>query len=101
VHPCGLLTLAIELFEAVWDRAVPVPLERPDEADEPAGDRLGVADRQVLGLLLAGNTDVSVARQLDRSLRWVQRRVRLMMDAAGVRTRLQLGWEARQRGWLD
>lgn len=101
VHPSGLLTLAIEFFEAVWDRAVPIPLDAPGAVGEPVGDRLAAEDQQVLGLLLAGNTDVSVARQLDRSLRWVQRRVRLMMDAAGVRTRLQLGWEAKRRGWLD
>lgn len=80
---------------------MPLPVfDREPDAD-PAGGRLGVHDRQVLGFLLAGHTDVSVARQLGRSLRWVQRRVRLMMDAAGVRTRLQLGWEARRRGWVD
>lgn len=95
VRPSGLLAMAVALFEATWSQAVPLPV-----ADTGPGQVLNAEDRRVLGLLLGGLTDETIAHQLDRSLRWVQRRVRLMMDAAGVRTRLQLGWQAHRRGWL-
>ena len=51
-------------------------------------------------LLLAGLTDASVAKQLDLGLRTVQRRVKGLMELAGVSTRLQLGWHAYERGWV-
>lgn len=50
--------------------------------------------------LLAGLTDASVAKQLDLGLRTVQRRVRRLMELAGVTTRLQLGRHAYERGWV-
>jgi DNA-binding NarL/FixJ family response regulator len=33
------------------------------------------------------------------SLRTVQRRIRGLMDTAGVDTRIQLGWYAARAGW--
>ncbi|TDE01805.1 TrmB family transcriptional regulator [Jiangella asiatica] len=103
VHASGLLAVVIELFEAVWDQAAPLPAgQEPVDGDVLAtGGALGFEDRRLLGLLLCGLTDAAIAHQLGRSTRWVQRRVRVMSDAAGVRTRLQLGWEARRRWWLD
>lgn len=97
LHPSGLLSLAIELFEAIWRHAAPLLVA--DDVD--GGAPLRFEDRQILGMLLAGLTDEAIGHQLRRSQRWVQRRVRVMMDAANVQTRLQLGWEARGRGWLD
>lgn len=66
---------------------------------ERAGDTLEPLDATVLSLLLAGLTDQAVGSQLDISLRTVQRRVRHLMDRAGVDTRLQLGHQAARRGW--
>lgn len=57
-------------------------------------------DLEVLSLLLAGMTDASVAKQLDLGLRTVQRRVKGLMELAGVTTRLQLGWHAYEKGWV-
>ncbi len=53
---------------------------------ELAGDTLEPLDATVLSLLLAGLTDQAVGSQLDLSLRTVQRRVRHLMDRAGVDT---------------
>ncbi|MEU2616952.1 helix-turn-helix domain-containing protein [Streptomyces sp. NPDC007157] len=99
VHASGLLELLSELFESVWRTALPLRLgargvteERPDAPD--------ATDLEVLSLLLAGLTDVSVAKQLDLGLRTVQRRVKRLMELAGVTTRLQLGWHAYERGWV-
>ncbi len=59
-----------------------------------------MTDLEILSLLLAGLTDVSVAKQLDLGLRTVQRKVKRLMELAGVTTRLQLGWHAYERGWV-
>ncbi|MFV2121715.1 helix-turn-helix domain-containing protein [Streptomyces sp. Act-28] len=101
VHASGLLESLAELFEMVWRDAVPLRLGAADglpvEERAPGPD---ATDLEVLSLLLAGMTDASVAKQLDLGLRTVQRRVRGLMELAGVTTRLQLGWHAHERGWV-
>ena len=81
----------IALFENVWDQATPM-LVGPGLTGDVAG-QVDDEDAQVLGLLLAGLTDQAVAKQLGTSLRTVQRRVRALLDLAGVETRMQLGWQ--------
>ncbi|MDT9685403.1 helix-turn-helix domain-containing protein [Streptomyces sp. TRM76323] len=101
VHASGLLESLAGLFEAVWRDAVPLRLGAVDGV--PAEERApgpDATDLEVLSLLLAGMTDASVAKQLDLGLRTVQRRVRGLMELAGVTTRLQLGWHAYERGWV-
>ncbi|MFC8074132.1 helix-turn-helix domain-containing protein [Streptomyces sp. NPDC057307] len=107
VHASGLLESLSGLFEAVWRDALPLRLfpgvdGRDDEAAvlEDAVDGPGETDLEVLSLLLAGMTDASVAKQLDLGLRTVQRRVKGLMELAGVTTRLQLGWHAYEKGWV-
>lgn len=99
VHRSGLLEALLALFDTVWDRARPLRLEGDGLQEREPGVRLHDDDRQILLLLLAGLTDASIATQLGLSMRTVQRRVREMMDLAGVHTRLQLGWHAAQAGW--
>ncbi|WOI61721.1 helix-turn-helix domain-containing protein [Streptomyces fradiae] len=101
VHASGLLESLAGLFEAVWREAVPMRLGAADGtvAEEPAAGP-DATDLEVLSLLLAGMTDASVAKQLDLGLRTVQRRVKGLMELAGVTTRLQLGWHAYERGWV-
>ncbi|GIF78370.1 helix-turn-helix transcriptional regulator [Asanoa siamensis] len=100
VHRSGLLDALQALFDAVWQQARPLTLA-PDGAlhEQPADGTLFPVDRQVLALLLAGLTDAAIASQLGMSMRTVQRRVSRMMELAGVRTRLQLGWYAAQSHW--
>ncbi|WP_421742574.1 helix-turn-helix domain-containing protein [Cellulomonas sp.] len=96
VHESGLLDALVALFEAVWERATPL-VSSPDQVPEGMAKDLDEVDAQVLSLLLAGLTDQAVASHLDLSLRTVQRRVRYLMDLAGVETRVQLGWQAARR----
>ncbi|WP_149180716.1 helix-turn-helix domain-containing protein [Streptomyces sp. TRM49041] len=117
VHASGLLECLMGLFEAVWRGAVPLRLGAGGAGEAGAacgagagasGCGLGEApapgpdatDLEILSLLLAGMTDASVAKQLDLGLRTVQRRVKGLMELAGVTTRLQLGWHAYERGWV-
>jgi sugar-specific transcriptional regulator TrmB/DNA-binding CsgD family transcriptional regulator len=98
----GLLAALGALFESVWRQAYPLTLANLDGAvPTDGGEHEGPTplDRKILGLLLAGLTDQAVASQLDLSLRTVQRRLRHLQDAAGVKTRMQLGWYAAQHGW--
>ncbi|QLJ04202.1 helix-turn-helix transcriptional regulator [Streptomyces sp. NEAU-sy36] len=99
VHASGLLELLAGLFESVWREALPLRLNRQGAAEEVPDGPDGT-DLEVLSLLLAGLTDASVAKQLDLGLRTVQRRVKRLMELAGVTTRLQLGWHAHERGWV-
>ncbi|MFF3511453.1 helix-turn-helix transcriptional regulator [Streptomyces sp. NPDC002573] len=99
VHASGLLELLSGLFESVWRDALPLRLGASG-ATEQAPDGPDSTDLEVLSLLLAGLTDASVAKQLDLGLRTVQRRVKRLMELSGVTTRLQLGWQAYERGWV-
>ncbi|MFI6905220.1 helix-turn-helix domain-containing protein [Nonomuraea sp. NPDC050394] len=96
LHGSGLLAAVEALFEAVWERAYPLRMDASAAGAEPDISEL---DAKILSLLLAGLTDEAVAGQLGLSLRTLQRRIRQLMDLAGVRTRVQLGWQAAQRGW--
>ncbi|WP_034267944.1 hypothetical protein [Actinospica robiniae] len=97
----GLVTAMLGLFEYVWQRAVPVRLA-DDGLDAASADSAPTTlDLRILSLLLVGSTDAAIAKQLGLGLRTVQRRVAHMMELAGVTTRLQLGWQAHERGWLS
>ncbi|MEU2513909.1 helix-turn-helix transcriptional regulator [Streptomyces syringium] len=109
VHGGALLESLVNLFEDVWHEALPI---RPAGADPgracplpgarisgPGAPGPDAVDLEVLALLLVGLTDASVAKQLGLGLRTVQRRVKRLMELAGVTTRLQLGWHAAEHGW--
>ncbi|NUR72785.1 MAG: helix-turn-helix domain-containing protein [Hamadaea sp.] len=99
VQASGVLDAMIALYEEVWQRGRPVRV-RPDATVAiEAGDELEEVDRQILLLLLAGLTDHAVAGSLALSARTVQRRIRHLMDLAGVTTRVQLGFHAARKDW--
>ncbi|GAA3109294.1 hypothetical protein GCM10010530_35770 [Kribbella aluminosa] len=86
------------MFETVWNRASPLSVTdsdglRPEEA-------LSSEDRHLLSLLVAGLTDDAAGARLGISRRTVARRVQQLMEQTHSRSRLQLGWHARDRGWL-
>ncbi|TMR31069.1 transcriptional regulator TrmB [Nonomuraea zeae] len=99
LHRSGLLAAVEALFEAVWLRAYPLRVDGADALEEHPEAAVTELDRKILALLLAGLTDEAVAGQLDLSLRTLQRRLRALMDLAGVRTRVQLGWHAARHDW--
>ncbi|GAA1417208.1 helix-turn-helix domain-containing protein [Catellatospora coxensis] len=103
LHRSGLLAALEALFETVWQRAYPLELSSlgPNGIPYVELDTDGPTDldRRILSLLLSGLTDQAVATQLDLSLRTLQRRLRHLMDLAGVETRMQLGWHAARHEW--
>ncbi|MGW5365555.1 TrmB family transcriptional regulator [Actinopolymorpha pittospori] len=98
VHPCGLLEALIALFDSVWAAASPLVVTAAGEVGAPG--ELTELDRSLLSLLAAGLTDEAAAVRLRVSRRTVVRRVQHLMIAAGARSRLQLGWRAKELGWL-
>lgn len=99
VRPSGLLDSLVALVDLVWQRSHRVVGAQGGGA-ELAASPLDALDLRILALLLSGLTDQSIGKQLGLSLRTVQRRARALMDATGVSTRLQLGYEVARRGWV-
>ncbi|TMR11344.1 winged helix-turn-helix transcriptional regulator [Nonomuraea turkmeniaca] len=95
VHPSALLDALVGLFETLWRAAVPLRLataglEREEETP----------DAEVLALLAAGMKDDAIARQLGLSPRTVQRRVQVLSERLGARTRFHAGFLAAQNDLL-
>ncbi|RSM70294.1 hypothetical protein DMH04_45020 [Kibdelosporangium aridum] len=101
LHPSGLLDALIALFETLWQSSTPILVGAAGELDEDhAGEEPTAGDMRLLSLLLAGLTDQSIAAQLGLSTRTVQRRLHDLIKITGVRTRIQLIWQATKRGWI-
>jgi sugar-specific transcriptional regulator TrmB len=95
-----MLDSFLALFDYVWQAAVQLDVGDGRSQRSAGGRPLPEADRQLLSLLLAGLTDEAIATHFKVSVRTIERKARALMDAAQVRTRMQLGWEAARRGWV-
>lgn len=96
IRRCSLLEVFTELFERLWQRAI--PLELPVTA--PHGlrvERSAAENQRIMALLLSGLTDQAIARQLGVSYRTVQRRIAALMHTLGAQTRFQAGVQAALR----
>lgn len=98
VRPGALLTALRALFEACWDRALPLPV--PQATGSSAATRPGPAERRILAMLAAGAPDSQIVRELGVSRRTFFRRMELLMAQAGAGSRFQLALQAQRRGWL-
>jgi DNA-binding CsgD family transcriptional regulator len=98
VRESAVLDGVLALFEYVWATAIPLRLY--DGNGDGHTSTLSDEDRELLSLLLAGMSDEAIAMHRQLSVRTVQRKVHALMDAANVRTRMQLAWEAAHRRWL-
>ncbi|MFC7490988.1 MULTISPECIES: helix-turn-helix transcriptional regulator [unclassified Knoellia] len=92
-----------QLASAIMDMcmglfSLSTPLPRTPRG--PTLSRLTDRDGQVIALLAAGASDLTIARQLSISQRTVERRVRAIMEELGATTRFQAGTIAVRRGFL-
>ena len=96
----AVLDSFLALFEYVWETATTLPPVSDRDGGDTGRSPLSAEDRHLLSLVLAGLTDQAIAGHYRVSVRTIERRVRALMDAAHVRTRTQLGWEAARQRWL-
>ncbi|WP_327584464.1 winged helix-turn-helix transcriptional regulator [Nonomuraea sp. NBC_00507] len=96
VHPSALLDALVGLFETLWRAAVPLRL-----STEGLEQEREAPDAEVLALLAAGMKDDAIARQLGLSPRTVQRRVQVLSERLGARTRFHAGFLAAQQDLLS
>lgn len=92
IHPSALLDAFVQMFELLWQSAIPL-VPAPPVHTAPS-------DAQLLALLAAGVKDEVIARQLAISTRTVSRRVAELLDLLQARTRFQAGIQATRRGWV-
>lgn len=88
----ALMDMCIGLF------SLSNPLPRTPSG--PSLRRLTDRDGQIIAMLAAGASDLTIARQLSISQRTVERRVRSIMEELGASTRFQAGTIAVRRGFL-
>jgi len=100
VRPCDLLDSLIALFEAEWERAIPLRTFLGDGPADPGAGEPDETRTAILSCLAAGLTDEGIARALGCSLRTAQRHIRRLMLDLNVTSRFQAGMEARRRGWV-
>jgi DNA-binding CsgD family transcriptional regulator len=108
----SLLVVLDALFERLWAEAVAIPARGAPGAKSPGvrpgqeageasgGGRPAPIDLQLLGLVMAGLPDRAVGAHLGVTTRTVQRRLRALLDRAGVRSRIQLVVHAVRSGWI-
>jgi DNA-binding CsgD family transcriptional regulator len=98
VHPSPMLAALEALFEAEWDRAVPLGTGGPTPVGATAAP--DEETRTLLTLLTSGLTDAAIARTQGWSPRTTQRRIQRLMTALGATTRFQAALAAARRGWV-
>ncbi|WP_437093588.1 DUF6879 family protein [Streptomyces sp. enrichment culture] len=99
LHGRGVIGALCELFERVWENAVPFTSGRPQHRERGGGE-LTSQEQAVLRLLAEGLTDEVVARKLGVSVRTGRRITAELMSRLGARSRFQAGLRAAQFGWL-
>jgi Sugar-specific transcriptional regulator TrmB len=107
IHRSPLLVALGALFEAEWERGVPLsglvappPESLPVRAPGTAEAQPDEETRGLLTLLATGLTDAAIARSLGWSARTTQRRIQRLMHTLGASTRFQASLAAARRGWL-
>ncbi|MEO3883996.1 helix-turn-helix domain-containing protein [Nonomuraea sp. B5E05] len=98
VHPSALLDALVGLFETLWRAAVPLRLTSAEALEPEMWPQ--APDAEVLALLAAGMKDDAIARQLGLSPRTVQRRVQVLCERLGARTRFHAGFLAARHDLL-
>ncbi|WP_419702920.1 helix-turn-helix transcriptional regulator [Promicromonospora sp. NFX87] len=110
VRAPALVEALAELFERVWNNALPQSMwADADTGPEPHHDapskpvtrlQLEQRTRSILDLMAGGLTDEAIARTLDISRRTVQAEVTALAERLGARTRFQIGLFAAEQGLL-
>ncbi|MEX3100591.1 MULTISPECIES: helix-turn-helix transcriptional regulator [unclassified Streptomyces] len=96
-HP-GLVRYLAKVFEQLWQRAVPLTKEIPNDID-PNG--ITGVQRSIAKLLIEGHVDEAIARRLGMNVRTCRAHIAKLATALGSGSRAQLGYLIAQSGILD
>ncbi|MFE6623802.1 helix-turn-helix transcriptional regulator [Streptomyces sp. NPDC057740] len=96
-HP-GLVRYLVKVFEQLWERAVPLTDEVPNDVD-PNG--ITGVQRSIAKLLIEGHVDEAIARRLGMNVRTCRAHIAKLAAALGSGSRAQLGFLIAQSGMLD
>ncbi|WP_128379773.1 helix-turn-helix transcriptional regulator [Streptomyces cavernae] len=96
-HP-GLVEYLAKVFEQLWQRAVPLTEEVPNDID-PNG--ITGVQRTIARLLIEGHVDEAIARRLGMNVRTCRAHIAKIAAALGSGSRAQLGYLIAQSGILD
>jgi DNA-binding CsgD family transcriptional regulator len=100
ISQSSLLGALVALFEAEWERALPLAEVLADGAGSAAHGTPDDETRSLLALLASGLSDSAIARSLGWSGRTTQRRIQRLMRDLGASSRFQASVLATRRGWL-
>lgn len=100
VRARSIVDALVVLFDALWDRAVPLSSTLIEHAPSPQ-DRLAERDRRLLVLLSSGLKDEAIARQMGITTRTLRRWMVDLMEALDAGSRFQVGVQAALRGWIS
>ncbi|GHE10593.1 hypothetical protein GCM10010339_67280 [Streptomyces alanosinicus] len=96
-HP-GLITYLRKVFEHLWQRAVPLTEDVPNEVSP---DGITGVQRSIAKLLIEGHVDEAIARRLGMNVRTCRAHIAKLASALGSGSRAQLGFLIAQSGLLD
>ncbi|MFI6512862.1 LuxR C-terminal-related transcriptional regulator [Streptosporangium sp. NPDC050855] len=99
----NMLVALVNMFEHYWERSVPLHVAGDRVVATAPGSRrksLSKRDQVILGALLNGATDQTIATTLGVATRTVGRHIADLMTVAGVETRFQLGYQIHKLGWI-
>lgn len=94
VRESALVEALVQLFQLLWEQALPLVPEPVDDGETAE------VDRRLLTMLASGLKDDAIARQLDVSSRTIGRRVAELMELLGARTRFEAGVHAQRQHLL-
>ncbi|WP_329300842.1 helix-turn-helix transcriptional regulator [Streptomyces sp. NBC_00659] len=96
-HP-GLVMYLSKVFEQLWQRAVPLTENVPNDVG-PNG--ITGVQRSIAKLLIEGHVDEAIARRLGMNVRTCRAHIAKLASALGSGSRAQLGFLIAQSGLLD
>jgi DNA-binding CsgD family transcriptional regulator len=96
----SLVAVLSALFEAYWERAVPLATYA-SEPGVPGPQAPTGAEQDLLALLVSGFTDREITTHLGWTERKVRQHIQRMKAQLGVETRFQAGYRTVLRGWLS
>lgn len=96
-HP-GLVSYLVEVFEQLWQHAVPLLDEIPYN---PTLEGVSGVQRSIAQLLIEGHVDEAIARRLGMNVRTCRAHVAKLSATLGSGSRAQLGYLIAQSGILE